>query len=100
MRVLIDDIQLGREDGEKGVVLPGGVEKFVVDVELEKIPPDQADIPLGFLPVDLHPAQTDILLGQRGGQEGQSLAQPAVKPLPGVVFSHGELSHGHSSRFM
>ena len=30
--VLVDDVQLGLEDGEEGVVLGGGVKKLVVDV--------------------------------------------------------------------
>ena len=95
--VLVDDVQLGGEDREEGVVLPGSVEELVVDIELQQVARLEPVVPLGAFAVDLHPLEPDVLLGQGGGEEGQGLAQPAVKPLSGVVFSHGELSHGLSS---
>ena len=91
--VLIDDVQLGLEDGEEGVLRGGGVEELIVDVELEHIAHRQAGVPLGALSVELHPLEADVFLGQGSGEEGQGLAQPAVQTLPGVVFCHGKLSH-------
>lgn len=35
--ILIDQIQLRPEHGEKGIFLPGGVKEFVVDVQLQHI---------------------------------------------------------------
>ena len=94
VRVLVDDVQLGLKDGEEGVLRGGGVKEFVVDVELEKVALHQPVVPLGALSVALDPLETDVLLGQGSGEEGQGLAQPAVQALPGVVFCHGKLSHG------
>ena len=50
--VLIDNVQLGLEDRQKGVFRGGGVKKLVVDVQLKHIPLDQAGVPLGPLAVD------------------------------------------------
>lgn len=91
--ILVHNIQVGPEDGEKGVLLSGGVEKLVVDVQLQHIPLPQPRVPLGALPVDLHPLEADVLLGQGGGEEGEGLAQPAVQPLSGVVSSDGKFFH-------
>ena len=35
----------------------------------------------------------DIFLRQGSGEKGNGLAQPAVQPLPGVVFSDKVLFH-------
>ena len=84
--VLIDDIQLGLEHRQKGVVLPGLVKKLIVDIQLQKVPHLEPYVPLGALAVDLHPLEADVLLGQGAGEQRQGLGQPAVQPLPGVVF--------------
>ena len=96
--VLIDNLQPGPEHREEGVVLPGLVEELVVDVQLEHIPLPQPHVPLGALAVHLHPLEADVLLGQGAGEQGEGLGQPAVQPLPGVVFSDGKLSHRAASR--
>ena len=97
--VLVDDRHLGLI----GLLFGGsllhrlcalGREKLVVDVQLELVAHVQPHIPLRALSVDFHPLQADILLGQGGGQQGQGLGQPAVQPLPGVVFLDGKLFHG------
>ena len=95
--VLVDDVKLGLEDREEGVLRGRGVEELVVDVELKHVPLHQPGVPLGPLAVDLYPLDADILLGQGGGEQGQGLAQPAVQPLPGVVGSDGEFLHGRAS---
>ena len=91
--ILVDDLQPGPEHREEGVVLPGLVEELVVDVQLEHIPLPQPHVPLGALAVHLHPLEADVLLGQGAGEQGEGLGQPAIQPLPGVVFSDGKLSH-------
>ena len=50
-------------------------------------------IPLRAFPVDLDPLEADVFLGQRRGEEGHCLAQPAVQPLPGVIFPNGKFLH-------
>ena len=48
----------------------------------------------GARAVDLDALEADVLLRQRGGQQGNGLEQKAVEPLVGVIFLDGELSHG------
>ena len=36
--ILVDDVQLGGGHRQIGVVLPGLIEKFVVDVQLQNVP--------------------------------------------------------------
>ena len=95
--VLIDNVQLGLEDRQKGVFRGGGVKKLVVDVQLKHIPLDQAGVPLGPLAVALDPLDADVFLGQGGRQEGQGLGQPPVQPLAGVVGAYGEFPHGSTT---
>ena len=60
---------------------------------MEQVPLPQPHILLGALSVDLHPLEADVLLGQGAGEQGEGLGQPAVQPLPGVVFPDGKLFH-------
>ena len=60
---------------------------------MKKVPNVQTVVPLGALAVDFDPLEADVLLGQRGREEGDSLAQPAVQPLSGVIFRDGEFLH-------
>ncbi len=53
--VLVNDVQLGPEYRQEGVILGGSVKEFVVDVQLEKIPCVQPVVPLRPLAVDLYP---------------------------------------------
>jgi len=39
---------------------------------LKEVAYGQAHIPLGTLPVDLDPLEPDVLLGQRGGEQGEA----------------------------
>ena len=93
MFVFKQNMQIGLVKGQKRVFRRGGLEKLVVDIELQNIPLGQAGVPLGPLAVHLDPFQTDVLLGQGGGQERQILGQPAVQALSGVVFSDGKFFH-------
>ena len=92
--ILIEDVQLGLVEGQKGVLRGGLVEKLIVDIQLEHVPHIEAHVPLGALPVHLYPLEPDVLLGQRSGEQGQGLGQPAVQPLARVVLSDGKLLHG------
>ena len=98
MLILVENLQLRLEQGEKGVLLLRLGKKLIVDIELQDIPHLQADIPLGPFAVAFDPLEADILLREGSGEEGQVLCQPAVQPLPGIVFSDGKLSHARSSR--
>ena len=91
--ILVDNIQLRLEDGEKRILRGGGVEKLVVDVKLQEIALHQAGIPLGPLAVELHPLDADVFLRQGRGEQGEGLGQPAVQPLPSVVLAYGKFPH-------
>ena len=60
--VLIEDIQPGLVERQKGVLQGGFVKKLVVDIQLHHVAPVQAHIPLAPLAVHLHPLQPDVLL--------------------------------------
>ena len=60
---------------------------------MQHVPLLQALIPLGPASVDLDALEADVLLRQRGGQQGNGLAEKAVEPLIGVIFLDGKLSH-------
>ena len=81
----------------------GGVEFVVIGVvvaqELEGVALAQAVVAPGARPVALDALAADVLLGQGGGQQGNGLAQETVKPLPGVVFPHGQFLHAIASFF-
>ena len=95
--VLIKDLQPGLDHPEKGVVRGGRVEKLVVDIELKHVPGLEPRVPLGGLPVEPHPLQPEIFLGQRGGEEGDRLVQPAVQPLAPVVGADGKFLQANAS---
>ena len=92
--ILIEDVQLGLEHRQEGVLRGGGVEKLVVDVKLEQVPLGQTGVPLGPLAVELDPLDADVFLGQRGREKGEGFGQPPVQPLAGVIGAHGEFPHG------
>ena len=94
--ILVQDGQLGLEEGEKQVVLTGGVEELVVDVELEHVPGLEALVPLAPLAIAFDALDADILLQQSRGKQGQGLGHKPVQPLSRVVFSDGQLSHSRS----
>ena len=95
--ILVHDVKLGLEHGEKRVLPAGRLKKLVVDVELDHISGLQPLIPLGGPPVALDPFQAQILLGQRRGKKRERLRQPPVHTLAGVVFRYGKLLHGPRS---
>ena len=88
--ILIDNIQLGLKDGQKGVFRRRGVKKLIIDIECKQVSRIQACIPLGSLSIELHSFETNVFLSEWSGEERNSLAQPAVQPLSGVIFSNGE----------
>ena len=92
--ILVDDIQLGGSHRQVGIVLPGGIEELVVDVELKGVPRFQPGIPLGPGTVALDALQPDILLGQGGRKQGHCLGQKPIQPLPGIVGPDGQFFHG------
>ena len=92
--ILVKNVQLGLEEGEEEVVLPGLVEKLVVDVQLQHVPHRQALIPLAALPVALDALDADVFLQEGGGKQGQGLGHKAVQPLSCVVFADGQFTHG------
>ena len=95
--ILIDDVQLGGGNGQIGVVFSGGVEEFVVDVELQLVAHFQPGIPLGPLAVALDALQTDVFLGQRGRQQGNGLCQKPIQPLTGIILADGQFFHSFPS---
>ena len=93
MGIFVYNIQLGGSHRQVGVILPGLVEKFIVDIQLEHISRLQTGIPFGPCPIALDPFDADILLGQRSRKQGYRLAEKAVQPLPGIVLSYGNFLH-------
>ena len=84
--ILVKDVQLWICDGEVDVLLARRFKELVVEVKLEPVA-------LGAGSVDLDALEADVLLRQRGGQQGNGLEQKAVEPLVGVIFMDGKLSH-------
>ena len=93
MGIFVYNIQLGGSHRQVGVILPGLVEKFIVDIQLEHISRLQTGIPFGPCPVAFYPLDADILLGQGSRKQGYRLAQETVQPLPGIVLSYGNFLH-------
>ena len=91
--ILIDDMQPWVDDREVDVLLARRFKEFVVEVKLEPVALAQAVVALGAGSVDLDALEADVLLRQRGGQQGNGLEQKAVEPLVGVIFMDGKLSH-------
>ena len=87
--VLIHDVQLGGGHGEISIILPGLVEKFVVDIQLKHIAPFQSGVPLGSGTVELDALDTNILLCQRGREQGNGLGKKTIQPLTGIVMLDG-----------
>ena len=91
--ILVDDGQLGNGYGEVGVVFPGLVEKFVIDIQLEHITLVQPGIPLHALAPQLDALDADIFLGQGGGEKGDGLGKETVQALACVVRSYDKFFH-------
>ena len=91
--ILVKDVQLWICDGEVDVLLARRFKELVVEVKLEPVALAQAVVALGAGSVDLDALEADVLLRQRGGQQGNGLEQKAVEPLVGVIFLDGKLSH-------
>ena len=91
--VLVKDVQLWICDGEVDVLLARRFKELVVEVKLEPVALAQAVVALGAGSVDLDALEADVLPRQRGGQQGNGLAEKAVEPLIGVIFLDGKLSH-------
>ena len=96
--ILVDDVQLGGCHGEVGVVLPGLVEEFVIDIQLQHISRLQPGIPLRSCAVELDALDADVFLGQGGGEQGNGFGQKPVQPLACVVGTDGKLFHGSVPR--
>ena len=92
--ILIDDMQPWVDDREIDVLLARRFKELVVEVKLEPVALAQTAVSFGAGSVDLDALEADVLLRQRGGQQGNGLAEKAVEPLIGVIFMDGELSHG------
>ena len=67
--VLIDNIELRYVNREVGVFLLGGVEKFVVDVKLDRIAEMEPRIAFCTLAVYLNALEADVFLKQRSGEQ-------------------------------
>ena len=67
--VLIDDVQFRCTDGEVSVFLLGRVEKFVVDVKLDRIAEMEPRIAFCSLAVYLNALEADVFLKQRSGEQ-------------------------------
>ena len=91
--ILVKDVQLWICDGEGDILLARRFYELVVEVMLEPLGLAQAVVSLGAGSVDLDALEADVLLRQRGGQQGNGLEQKAVEPLVGVIFMDGKLSH-------
>ena len=87
--VLIHDVQLGGGHGEISVILPGLVEKFVVDIQLKHITLFQSGVPLGSGTVELDALDADVFLCQRGREQGNGFGKKPIQPLPGIVVLDG-----------
>ena len=91
--ILVDDGELRGSHGEVGVILPGLVEKFVVDIQLEHISRCQPGVPLRPGAIALDALDADIFLGQGGGQQGHGLGQEPIQPLAGIIGADGQFLH-------
>ena len=91
--IFVDNVQLGRCHSQIGIVLPGLVEKFVVDIKLEYITGFQTGVPVNALAVALDPLDADVFLSQRGGEQGNCLGKKPVQPLAGIVGTDGKFFH-------
>ena len=91
--IFIYDIQFGCGNCQIGIVLPGFVEKLIIDVQLQHIARLQPHIPLCPAPIALDPLDTDIFLGQRCRKQRNSLGKKAVKPLPCIIISYSKFLH-------
>ena len=91
--VLIYNIQFRRADLQIRVLRLRGVEKFVGDVELDRIALAEPVVPLGPLAVALDALEADVLLQQRLRQQRHRLAHKAVQALIRVVFPDLQFSH-------
>ena len=93
MVILIHNVQLGGCHRQEGIILPGFLEKLIVDIQLQHITGFQPGIPLRSSAIELDPLDADVLLGQRSRQQRNCLGKEAVQPLPGIIFSNGKLFH-------
>ena len=91
--ILVNDIELGGGYGEIGVILPGFVEKLVVDIQRQHIPRLEPGVPFCPGAVQLDPLDADVFLGKGSRKQGDRLGKKPVQPLPGVVLPDGQLFH-------
>ena len=91
--VLIHDVKAWLKEGEEHIFLPRLVEKLIVNIQLQHVPLGQPLIPGSPLAVDLDALYSNVFLQQSRGQQGQGLPHEPIQPLPGVIFSHGKLTH-------
>ena len=91
--VLINDIQLWSSNGQIGVILPGLIEKFVIDIQRQHISGLQAGVPFGPGTVQLDTLDADIFLGEGRRQQRDGLCEKAIQPLSGIVLSNGQFFH-------
>ena len=91
--ILVDDAELGRRHGQVGIVLPGLVEKLVVDIQLKQVALLKPGVALRSCIVQLDPLDADVLLGQGGRQQRHRLGQKPVEALTGIVLFDFEFFH-------
>ena len=91
--ILIHNVKAGLKEGEEHIFLPRLVEKLIVNIQLQHVPLGQPLIPGSPLAVDLDALYSNVFLQQSRGQQGQGLPHEPIQPLPGVIFSHGKLTH-------
>lgn len=94
--ILIDDVQLRRRHGQVSIVLPGCIEKLVIDIELQNVADLQPVVPLAAASVALDALDADIFLGQGCRKKRYGLGKIPVQPLTGIVFFDGKLFHSGS----
>ena len=91
--ILIDDIQFRHRHRQVGIVLPGLVEKLIVDIKLEHISRLQAGVPFRTGSVALDALNADIFLGQRRRQQRHRFCQEAIQALPRVIGADLKFFH-------
>ena len=93
MLVFIDDIQLGGGNRQKRIVLPGLIEKFIINIQLQHIAGFQPGIPVCSAAVELNALDADIFLRQRCWQQRDCFSQKTIQPLAGIIGANGKFLH-------
>ena len=98
----MEQVKAARDESIRAV-FEGNSDKFILVIGpcsadhrepvLEYISRLQSGVPFGSRAVELDPLDADVLLGQRGRQQGNSLSQKPVQPLAGIVGGDGEFFH-------